>query len=633
MATIADKIASQGQSIANQIGDAASAASSAIQTSANIFTDAVDSISAIPDKINGAVDDITANATKASASAIAGSSYTGGPIKNKLGKFASYNYRFTFGPLTNDEVNYPDSTYRKNGPSIVILRSGGTGDNQVQHLYDKQRGSRTEYFIDNVEINCLIAPNPKTRQTNATGISFTVIEPYSMGMFLQTLQVAAMQAGHPNYLEAPYLLQVDFVGWDDNGNPTTIPQTKRMFPLKLSNTSFNVSEQGSTYSVDAIPWHEQAFSDEIQSIKTDLDLEGETLLEMLQTGPTSLATQLNTREVEKESAKNKSTGDQFVVLFPTSRSTADEGVAGQTENNAGATTQSGQGETRDLTDAQKKALYYSLTGIQHSSIPADFDTELNKILGLVVKRSALGETVREFAENEENVNDLGKSKIAKSYLDTGKTYFGKPGFVEDEENPGVFKRGNITISNEAKKIQFPKGTKVQDIIEELVLLSEYGRNFITETPDANGMKKWFKIETDVYNVDDPKNIQQTGASPKVFVYRVVPYKVQSSKIAAPTEVPPGYKNLKKQALKEYNYIYTGKNDDIINFDIQINSAFFTAIMSDFGQLHADEVSKGRDGATQPNDSFVCGESEGRDDVNSQSGTAKRADADPKQPVG
>jgi len=600
-----------------------------LKNTQNIIVDAANTISATADKIEGAINGLSdlgstlksASATvETIAAALGSSAYTGGPIENMLSKFASFTYKFTFGPLTVTETNFPDSTYRKNGPSVIVLESGGTGNDQVKTTLESTHGITTEYFIDDVEIETLMSPNGKTKHTNATSINFTVHEPYSMGMFLQTLQIAAKKAGHKNYTKAPFLLQVEFLGWDDDGKLTNLTKAKRMFPLTLNNIEFSVSEGGSVYHVDAIGWHEQAFADETQNIMTDLDLEGETLIEMLQTGSNSLASQLNSRQLELEQSGNKVTGDQYVILFPKIRSTADEQLLGATEGGGGANTQSGKGEIRQLTEEQKKDIYQSLTGIADGELPADFDTELEKLLGIVVTRSALGETVREFAEDEANSNKIGLSKIAKSYLDSGKTYFGKPGFVQDEENTGVFKRGDIVISNEAKKIQFPKGAKIQDIIEELVLISEYGRQFITEEPDSVGMKKWFKIEADCYLVKDTKNVEQTGDSPKVFVYRVVPYGIQSSTIAGPTQVPPGYKNLVKQALKEYNYIYTGKNDDIIKFDIDINTAFFNALMGDYGQQHADAVSGGRDKSVKGNEPFTGGAPEGRSDVSSSSGT-------------
>jgi hypothetical protein len=40
-------------------------------------------------------------------------------------------------------------------------------------------------------------------------------------------------------------------------------------------------------------------------------------------------------------------------------------------------------------------------------------------------------------------------------------------------------------------------------------------------------------------------------------------------------VPQGYKQLTKKIVKNYNYIYTGQNQDIIKFNLQFNNMFFT----------------------------------------------------------
>ena len=75
-----------------------------------------------------------------------------------------------------------------------------------------------------------------------------------MGMFLQTLNLAAKEAGHKNYIGAPYVLSVEFVGFDDNGNYMRPPKSRRIFPLNFVDVSFSVTEGGSTYAVQAIPF-------------------------------------------------------------------------------------------------------------------------------------------------------------------------------------------------------------------------------------------------------------------------------------------------------------------------------------------------------------------------------------------
>ena len=198
-----------------------------------------------------------------------GSNFGGSGIApNPLEQFASFNYIFTLGCLDNYELAFPDLTYRRKDPSIVVLRSGGGPTPGSETAYETS--GKTEYFIDDVEIETIVAGNPGSRSTNATSINFKVSEPYSMGLFLQALQVSAIRAGHANYIEAPFLLTVEFKGYDDAGNYIHASNLRRMFPLKLVNIEFEVSEGGSEYTVQAIPYHEIALTDETQNTQTDI---------------------------------------------------------------------------------------------------------------------------------------------------------------------------------------------------------------------------------------------------------------------------------------------------------------------------------------------------------------------------
>ena len=219
----------------------------------------------------------------AAASGILGG---GPPFPNELRNFASYNYVFTLGCLNNFEINFPDLTYRISDPATVILKSGGGAGDGAATVYEN--AGKVEYYIDDVEIDTIIGFNPQTKHSNATGISFKVTEPLSMGLFLQALQVASLRSGHKNYLMAPFVLSVEFKGYDGNGNAISAPGTRRIFPLKLVNIDFEVTEGGSVYNVQAIPWHEQALTNQIQSIKTDVTITGRTVQELLQAGGQSL---------------------------------------------------------------------------------------------------------------------------------------------------------------------------------------------------------------------------------------------------------------------------------------------------------------------------------------------------------
>ena len=533
-----------------------------------------------------------------------------GKQKNILSPFSSYNYVFTLGCLTDFELNFPDLTYRFSDPMITIIKSGG-GKPLVGSKTIYEINGKTEYFIDDVEIETIIAPNPATRSTNALSLSFKVQEPYSMGLFLQALQIAALSAGHKNYIDAPFCLSVEFKGHAGN-RPISIPNSRRIFPLKFTDIQFEVTEGGSQYAVSAIPYHETALTDQAQSTRNDITFEGRTVAEMLQWGFDSLTTNMNEKELEGVEQENKSKGNQYIVMFPTKKSSAEESVEfAASEDEGSATTQgndSGSGTPkRELTEEQQQRLYESAIAVQEKSMPIEkFKAALDKELGISVKRSDLGETIRDYADDPKNINNIGNSKIVKSKNDVGKKTMVKQSAAESEEEKGKIDRCKVQCNPDQRMMTVSSGKKIEQIIEDVILVSEFGRSVVDQKPDNNGMLDWYRVETNVYNVSDLVNIDKTGQPPKIFVFRVVPYKVHHSNFRSPTEASKGLESLQTQASKEYNYIYTGQNDDIINFDINFNTAFFSSIAGDFGQKTADAKTSASGGVNADNKPAATG---------------------------
>jgi len=638
-----------GKSIQDFAEDKAAEIGNAIETAANINPNAVadsvaSSVSQIPagavePSLNMPLDyrDIQQynNAELERFNRILG--ITGGkktPFPNELRDFASYNYVLGLGVLSPREVNFPDETYRIREPSIMILKSGGgLGDKKSTTIYEGN--GKLEYYMDELDVQSIISMGGKNKQTNATGIDFKITEPYSMGLFLQSLQVAAMQAGYKNYLEAPYIIVIEFKGWDINGNQINKPMLRRLLPIKLVNIDFQVTEGGSSYECKALPFNEQGLADQIQSVKTDVNLTGSTVQELLQSGGFSLAGYINQYQQKRREENQTIQPDEYIISFPTERSSAKEKLAGNLADAGSATTDQSlnPGEERELSNEEKIEIYQSITGNEDSNIPADFDADLSKLLGVIVTKSDIGEAVRQKVEDPEFTNEIGKAKLVQSYLDGGKQPFGRPRFVEEtkdaDERPqfvntvgtGVFKRGNITIKNNGRTLSFKSGTPVQDIIEEIIILSEYGSKISDEVPDTNGMIPWFRIETDVYIIQNKEQMDLTGEYPKLFVYRVMPYKAHVNRILPTTKSSPGIQEIERQICKEYDYIYTGKNDDVLNFNINFDVAFFTAITPFQGKYKLGEKDSKSDSsgdATETEDKQVA---KGDSNNNSSSGNA------------
>lgn len=535
------------------------------------------------------------------------------PLPNTLEKYSSSNTIITLSALSPYEVNNPDLTYRitGSGSAIILQSGGGAGAKKVLTAYET--GSKQiEYFIDNIDIATIMMPTTRTRTTNATLIGFDITEPYSMGLFYQTLQAAVKQANgdDSSYNRAPFLLSIKFVGYDDDGN--IIPTNEiRHFPIKLINSSLRVDQGGSHYAVRAVAWNETALSDEIQTVKTDVVLTGDNMLTLLQTGAQSLSSVLNERLLTQKDKKQIKSPDQYVFLFPKELSTL------LTNEEGAATTE----------EEYMQKLYESISG-SDEKVPANFEEFRERILAISAgkKQTATEEAVKKQSESLDNANDIGKAKITGSFIDQGDVPFGLSKFTHDKEKK-VFRSDKLSISNKFKTFTFAKGASIERIIEELVLLSDYGKAISAFTKEnSEGDIPWFRIDTQVFLNEDPEAVTATGEHPRLFVYRVYPYFVDASIFKATNAPATGIKAKTKRVVKEYNYIYSGLNKDILNFDITLDNAYYKSISSDIGEGSAAEKLSTVDSA-KPNDSVKVKTADGVGDVKSDSGSSQSRQAD------
>lgn len=557
--------------------------------------------------------------TQGTATAAPKISYSLNKVPNELRTYASYNYIFTLACLTPNELNFPDQTYRRSAPSVTVLRSGGGAVGKALTAYEN-KDNQLEYFIDNIEIDSIIVPTNATRTSNATTLSFEVFEPYSMGLFLQTLQIAARNAGHLNYNRAPYALIIEFIGYDDNGNVVTNSKTRRVFPFKFVSVDFDVTAGGSKYAVSGVAWNEQAQSNVVQTVNVDASLVGNNVLEILQKGPNSLSSILNQRLREKEAKGEGIFRDEYIIIFP------QDLISGIGSVNTAPT---GQADSATL---DPKQAYFRLTGIPpESQDPQQVEAAkevIQNYINLQAANNAISGSLRSLVADESKVNAIGRATMAKGMAEGGNVPFGRPKFtLKTVGDKQFYDNGQVQISQDFRTFQFPQGTSVEKIIEEIVILSSYGQAAATSaTEDRDGNIPWFRIQTQVYMAPDPAVLTQTGENPKIYVYMVVPYDVHSSVFSSPTTPSNGIENRKVVARKEYNYIYTGKNEDILDFQIQLNNNFYSAIAPDNGVGTSGVRLATTQGTNTPTNNSAYKVNEGGQGLNSQTGISRATES-------
>lgn len=447
---------------------------------------------------------------------------------NVLEQFASYTPLWTMSALEPMQFNDPRS-YRNSPADLkhVVFSSAGRFDSQrVKTLYGSP-----EYYVDNFSMKTYISASQKTGNSNAITFDFEIYEPYSMGLFLQSLQLAAINAKYPNYLQAPYVLRLDFLGSTDDGRLFTGIKPK-FFTVKLSKVEFDTTESGSNYKVTAIPYNHQGYSNTINKVFNNVGISGDknkelTVKHLLVEGENSLCAMLNRAEEDAVLDEKQLLPDTYIVEFP------------------------------DRYDQMFNTS--SSTNTPRATVTPDSPPP-----------TEIGKPSTPSGQYGENM--IGTADMGLTAKDGGNFLFKREGDVIDSKT-GKVQRNQMVIDPKNRKFQFTSGASITKIITDIVLSSSYATAAINAKP-KDGFIDWFKIDIQIQldGFDDKR-----GDFAKKVIFRVIPYKVHVSIFSPPTAAPPGYAELEKLIAKRYDYIYSGQNNDVLKFDIQIKNLFYTGV--------------------------------------------------------
>lgn len=522
------------------------AATNAVSTGSNVLSNAgpATGLSSITDSISGGLSSVGSFLQN-----LAG--LTDGvklPLPNVLSDYATYNYIISLSVLSPKEINSPDSTYMAGMPTTLICKSAGIDpNNRIQTSFGK-----FDFFIDNLNIESVIGfSNPKG--TFATTLQFDVLEPYSMGVFMLALEQAAFKAGHGNWRDAAYLLTVEFRGNKEDGTMSK-PTATRYIPVRLTTASIKASEQGTIYNFNAFATQNQALTSQYADIKADLSVRGKTVQEVLQTGEQSLQEVVNKKLKEQKEKGIVAEADEIIILFPTDiASSSSQGLSVTPESISSATTTPG---------VTKESIYKKIgvaeTTPNHTATQAEGDCNF------------LGKASMGYSQTKKS--DQSTSKETTSY----------------SADSNIWVRGNMTVNVKEGTLRFTQARDIPTIINRIMMLSEYPKTALNASNiDKDGMRTWWHIDTQVFYVDSPENIKKTGSLPRIIVYRVVPYNSHTSKLTANGVKPIGVNNIKQQIVKQYDYMYTGKNSEVTKFDIDLSVNFSNVLAADNYQRSID----------------------------------------------
>jgi hypothetical protein len=465
------------------------------------------------------------------------------PAPNILSSYASYNYVISLHALTTNDFNFPDTSYKAGKVLPIICKTAGADpNNRIQTGLGKH-----DFYINNLTFESLIGFQ-NANATNVSVVQFDVYEPYSIGLFMLALQKAADNANISNWRDATYLLGIEFRGNTEQGLIKSVPFSVRHIPIRLTTVEMKSNENGTRYMINAYAANGLGNATEYSNLRTDTVAAGATIQEVLQTGEQSLQNIVNSKLQEYKESGDLKIADQIVILFPTAELLQSKA----TGVSAGAqSTKKDKAYVNPQVTAESTAIY--------------------KKLG--VSPSTLEQAVS-------SINDIGKASMG---FDSKRRGDPPTGNQSDTWDPltKTWLRGKLVPDQTTGTFKFTQASEITAAITQVILSSGYADKALAPgAADNNGMVEWFRIQTQFYYVDSKENVSSTGKLPKIIVYKIVPFKVHLSKLAGPQIQMPGFDQLKKSAVKRYDYLYTGKNTEVLGFNIDFSVGFANAFSAD-----------------------------------------------------
>ena len=459
------------------------------------------------------------------------------PIPNELSTYATYDYILGIGVLSIEQYNNPDKTYIAGQRIPLICKSANVDpSNRVQTIYGK-----FDFFVDNLVLENIIGF--EDHNSCVTTMTFDIYEPYAMGMFVLAVQTAANQAGWLNWREAPLILTIEFRGNQQNGLPLNMPNTYRYIPFNLTNMKIHTTEKGTTYNCEAYASNAKALTSEFAKSKSDVSITGKTVQQMLQTGEKSLQAVLNARAKQLVEDGAEHTPTQYVIMFPIDAQSSAQGSG-----------------LSDLLSTLKSIISFFVPGTTLNSNTSLGSWDTNDITNI-------------------QCNDIGQAKMTAADRRADPPTNKEDAVWDDQQK--IWMQGNNTYNLSESSHTYSSTQNIEEIINNVILQSEYPKTALgLNAIDDKGMRQWWMIDTQMYFIKDDENLKKTGITPRVIVYRILPYKSHAGKISAPNVQPPGYDQIKAEIVKQYDYIYTGKNTEIIDFKIDFSNSFANIVSTD-----------------------------------------------------
>lgn len=489
------------------------------------------------------------------------------PVANPLHSYATYTYGITLYILTKQDyinLQLSDAGQLEGWkPSYALISSGGT------HKVDRAAMFQDDFYFDNLRMTTVVGLNNRTRGTNAIDIGFTVIEPYGLTLLDRLIDAATSEEVQcDNYQDQPYLLEINFFGSRGLGDlETPIAGLTKRIPIKIIELKIKTGVKGSEYAIRAIPYNHSALTETINRTPVNFEVVAGTVEDFFKNELSNdMAAQIENKKVAKErieaADRALSPNDPYIDL---------DTIASARKIKA---------ESEQVLKAAYQADSYP--GAINAWYKNNVDTKKIKVADAI-----------EFVFDKE----IAESRIVLP----SKTDYNRTEMTSEKKLSSAVQGNDQAISGATPQSSLNKnkqtfninaGTSIVDVVNMILRNSEYIRNQVVDPlvdssvvfPEGK-IINFYKIVPQIFlkEFDTSRNVY--GKLVRYYVKKFSYYNTKHPNL--PYAKP-------ENAIKEYNYIYTGKNIDILDFNIDFDTAFYTTVVVDRKNAEKTNAATGAD---------------------------------------
>lgn len=496
------------------------------------------------------------------------------PENNPLHQYASYTYNISLHLLSINTYNKVMGNAAVNNnqafnyiPENVLVASGGRiGLNSK--ISDIETGTILEtpqrhpfwqenFFFEEFKCRTVISPTQASRGSNVIEGSMQIVEPNGFTFINRLIQTVLNVNPNSNYIFNPYMIQIDFYGMnaDTEGstaqvaNPVRLDGLKKLFPICFTGIKTRVTNKGTLYTIDFVPYSHTALN------------------QMNNVSPASFTVPATTVQ---EFFNNNTTDETTFSVSAVRERQITLARLRQERNNLSPNDIDLIGDRYDANIEQLEKQ------LKNSSLVNGFCAAYNEW-----QKALIAEKQNEYPDLIDITFDpaIGNAKLirdsnvtqalADKFLQANKILLAQSG------------QGGNTIKFDGTFVTVPAGTIIDKLIEFIVRNSEYFLKQISpyNTIDRNNPVNWYKIiprvELGPYNKFRKKFSTKT-------TFHVIPYKIYG---AAHPYIGNG---LPTGQVKKYDYLFTGKNTDVLDLSVDFNLLYNISMPVNRGQVNVSQ---------------------------------------------